>query len=454
MAIHEELPFGWSERLNDSGRYYYYNEKTKETTYERPLVNKTHKKRKRRADYAKFKIPLSDSWILVFLKSGKRFVHNIQTKQSLWIAPDNVQREIDSLDRDQLILLIAKARGLKLEEEREHEGKEEEEPNASSEVVQSLGTTIGDQSVTPMIHLKDDKVQGPELEEMQDEETWEPLEEPDEFEDDYSSSESGSLDNGSTNEQNLDFEEDELAELSEEQKLSTFHDMLNSHNIDPYKPWDSELNRVIDDSRYDVFDTNKQRSEAFDTWAKQKIAQMKQASAVALNNSVESSSQFATPISSFMSYLKSNFNKRLLYIEFKRKFRKDLQFSNSDLADKDKEKLYREFSNWMKKSDEERELALKELSSKIDWKDVLNEPIYYTVSPEVAEKVRGSTLKKFTPAQEGGIKKRQQEVEKQKQKRLQELRRERHLLQKENEKVVQATYDIDTKSSLRDHLMK
>lgn len=441
-------------------------------------------KRKRRTDYAKFKVPLDNPWFLVFLKSGKHFVHNCETKQSLWIAPQGVQEQIDRLDRDQLILLIAKSRGLKLDQDKKLHGKETEFYDTEDDLTntgfhETENKLSGVQSEAQELQSKDsDKQLGQNIAESSEslsqpqlktdalttnvnEQTsynnssWEPLEEPDDFEDEnspLSSSGSELADNESAFDYNLDISDDE-EQLSQEQKLAIFKEMLDSYNIDPYKPWESELNLVLDDARYDVFDTNKQRSEAFDLWAKQKIANMKQEELTMKAQQTDSQDdQFANPVSSFINYIKTNYNKRLLYIDFKRKHRKDSQFTDSELSDKDKEKLFRQFSTWMKKSEKDREIAFEQLALRVEWQDILDEPLYHTLSFDTVKNIHDSIRKNSATSQEQGIKKRQHEVEKQKQKQRQELRRERYHLQKENAKVEQATYNIDAKVSLRDHL--
>lgn len=435
------LPPGWSQHVAPTGHFYYYNSKTKESTYHRPEVEKSHK-RKRRGDYPKFKIPLTGPWVLVFLKSGRRFVHNLDTKESLWIPPPEIQAEIDALDKDQLILLIARARGLKLEEEKE-EKEEKEEEGKDGKKKQA--------AINPCEHME--QFLQPAHDEPVD---YKLLEEPDNFDE---SEESSNSDQPADLESDQEFEhdsplddlddlEDPYADISDQQRQTIFSQLLDAYDVNPYKTWESALHLVIDDPRYDVYDSSKQRSEAFDVWARIKIAQIRQAK----QTQPEASSSDA-PASLFIKFIQANYSKKLLYIDFKRKFRKQPEFSKSQLSDKDKEKLFREFSLWMKKSIQDREHALKDMATKKNWQDILEEPLYYTLPRDTAETIHNfTTAKQLTAAQEEGIKRRQQQVEEQKHKQRQELRREKYHLQKENEKVAHAIYDIDSRASLRDHL--
>ena len=40
-------------------------------------------------------------WVLVTTKQGRKFVHNTETKASLWKAPDDVQAAIDTMSPEE-----------------------------------------------------------------------------------------------------------------------------------------------------------------------------------------------------------------------------------------------------------------------------------------------------------------------------------------------------------------
>lgn len=57
----------------------------------------------------------------------------------------------------------------------------------------------------------------------------------------------------------------------------TFMQLLDDNYppLNPYSEWDLEYPKIIDDDRYGVYDTMRERKEAFDAWATQKIAWLK-----------------------------------------------------------------------------------------------------------------------------------------------------------------------------------
>lgn len=300
MAQNPDLPQGWSQHLAPSGHYYYYNASTQQSTYQIPKVeaqplpppsaplglpekpiglpdkpdvkpahtstgpkasethgnsNKRQKKNNRRPDRPKIKLNLEvEPWVLVFLRSGRRFVHNTETKQSLWKGPDNIQAAVDKVDTDELLTLIAKARGLKLKDEiKEKEEKEEKEAQKKIEAQQPEK-----QKVVIVDEAEDDEY-------YEDEEDLEPEEQ-----------EGGDV---SSPGEDMDWLNEDIPsedEAGEEVKLAGFRELLDSYDVNPYNEWDVELFKVVDDDRYSLLETTKDRKKEFDLWARDKIAAKKE----------------------------------------------------------------------------------------------------------------------------------------------------------------------------------
>ncbi|KAK9369712.1 hypothetical protein V1509DRAFT_618886 [Lipomyces kononenkoae] len=170
-ASRTPLPEGWTQHVAPSGYYYYFNKKTKESTYERPkssvppaqavasvksfepptdqLEKSTisprerhelptteqanwqaaytpgfqqhqqregpHRRRKsRRREEPRLLRPLSiEPWVLVVSNLGRPFVHNVRDKVSLWLPPPEVQVAISTIPNDELIMMVARCRGFK-----------------------------------------------------------------------------------------------------------------------------------------------------------------------------------------------------------------------------------------------------------------------------------------------------------------------------------------------------
>lgn len=92
--------------------------------------------------------------------------------------------------------------------------------------------------------------------------------------------------------------------------------------------------RIVDDPRYVLINTTKARKEVFTDWCRDRIAELK----------VEKEkAQKQDPKIPFWAFLKENASTKLYWPEFKRKFKKSPGLKDSKLADKDKEKMYREY---------------------------------------------------------------------------------------------------------------
>lgn len=353
----DSLPPGWTKHLAPSGHFYYYNANTQESTYAVPTIDKRRKKKFK--DRPRLKIPLTGNWVLVFCKSGRRFVHNTSTAKSFWIAPDEeVQDAVDRLDVNRVIELIARARGLKLEND-----------VPGTAIKQETNEQV-DKGETVIIGNKQVQI----VEESEEYEEDEENEEDEEQEKTVSESSDEEL-----NQEWL--QSDEEDELSPTEKSRVFFELFESANVDPYSTWSIELNKVLNDDRYEIYDNFKTREEAFDEWSKLKIAQLK---TKAVSIGPESSKD---PKDEFFTFLESTWSPKLFYIEFKRKYRKDPVFAKSKLGDRDKEKLYREFSSYMKKSEDERKRAFMDLI-KTGSSDALKDARFHVIPKELRDELQ------------------------------------------------------------------
>lgn len=298
------------------------------------------KKASARKDRPKLKVPLTDGWVLVFCRSGRRFYHNGNEKRSVWFPPtDDVQAVVAGIDKDTMLRLIAHARGLGAKQQKQKQGEPETLPEPEPEI----------QQPPPQRKII---IQ----EESEEEDESESEEDPAAAE---SSSEGEPID--------LDVLEDSDDELSPEEKETQFHSLLDSvPDINPYAPWDAIMNKVVEDDRYDVYDSGKQRQDSYDRWAKNKIAQMRTQKPTQTN---------IPPEQEFLEFVQSNFSSRLFYLEFKRRHRKQPAFKNS-LSDKERENLYRQFSSWMKKPSDQRIKAHQDLLNS-EKSNPLADPRYY-----------------------------------------------------------------------------
>lgn len=204
----------------------------------------------------------------MFLRSGRQFVHNPITGESLWTAPEPVQNIIDRVDTDKLILLVAQARGLKLKSDKKKKKSQEQE--------QEQPEPTDDQQENLQIKAEKPLVQNRQIiiEEAND------LEEGSEIEYENSDSDAEPLDLVSSPGEDLAWLDEDISASNEsehEDPSTTFAQLLDDNypSINPYSEWDLEYSKVINDDRYDVYDTMRERKDAFDAWAAKKIAWLK-----------------------------------------------------------------------------------------------------------------------------------------------------------------------------------
>ncbi|ODQ68324.1 hypothetical protein NADFUDRAFT_48971 [Nadsonia fulvescens var. elongata DSM 6958] len=450
--IQLQLPAGWTVHVSPlSGHYYYYNHQAKKSTYKLPQAKTLNKKSKARRGLAKeiqgkgasaedkafiptetvtkekekavkrhrdtprLALPLKQNqpWQLVFLTSGRRFFYNNGENKSLWVAPNaDVQKEVDEMDRDEMLILIAQARGLNLNDYKDvinrgsldldkenislKQNKTESDKilevhedlmrgradNGPSVIKKSNNETIiknikrrivivdeadEDQADDYTDHSSDSEKEQENIESMDlamQEELMALMDSDSDFEDNPQDSNVLIDDDSHTSvEEPINGYYDTVSAYAS--KKSRFFSMLTRHNVNPYSSWEFELNKVINDETYLEFDSTRERSELFNEWAKINIHKMRTAEdnssqpleASALhnqNNELDSENSgifYSTPHSKYLKFLQTNPKPKLFYIEYKRKFREDPEFMEfkSTIPDKEMEKLYRNFTRSIKK---------------------------------------------------------------------------------------------------------
>jgi len=130
-------------------------------------------------------------------------------------------------------------------------------------------------------------------------------------------------------------------ELTEEDSIALFKDLLNESGINPYSPWEKivEEGRLVDDTRYTALTTMKSRKETWDEWSREKIMQLRE---------LRAKEEKKDPRIPYLTFLQKHATPKLYWPEFKRKYKKESEMRDSSLADKDREKLYREYISRLK----------------------------------------------------------------------------------------------------------
>jgi len=282
---------------------------------------------------------------------GRNFVHNLETRASLWTAPKEVQDQIDVMppvDKEQERRKRAERRARKAAEKADKERVErervrrmmpakleegepsakkvrtEEEAGAADEVMKEAQTEEGN----------DDE--GEEAEEEEEEEEEEEQQQPQrnqaqEFtEEDIAWQLEAMADEYGLGEEDFD----EGDELAPEDSVALFRQLLDEYGISPYSTWDEALPKLVDDNRYTVLTTTKARKDVFTDWCKERAAQLREEKERAGK---------INPKIPFWAFLKEHSTSKLFWTEFKRKWKKEPVMKDTKLSDKEREKMYRDF---------------------------------------------------------------------------------------------------------------
>lgn len=295
-------------------------------------------------------IPGCEPWLLITTKLRRRFVHNPETGHSFWRFPSDVVKHVVELDRA------------------DREKKEQHERDGGDEVDETQNNNNeGQQSTTPSVKpipqeqtVKDTGPQddSDEYEEVEvtDEEYDEGLSkrrrteathdnEHVEFNEDdiaYQLTAMGQdygLDPGEYGVDHEDLEEGaEGHPLTEEDSNALFRDMLDDFHISPYTPWERviEEGRIIEDDRYTYLSTMKTRKEAWSSWSRDRMQQLKEQ---------RERQKKKDPRIPYFAFLQTHATPKLYWPEFRRKFRKEQEMRDAKVSDKDRERWYRDYIN-------------------------------------------------------------------------------------------------------------
>lgn len=321
---------------------------------DRPRPQPTDKPKSKEA------IPGCEPWILVYTKYGRRFAYNPVKNASYWRIPEKLNEGILELERAR----IRKEAGIEEEKEEEvvAEQKESEEAHvqeAATNAEEENNEDGGDQhdydsSEYEEVEVTDDEGDGdaagdqhaPKRQRTEDPaDADQPVEfsEADIMAQLQAMGEDYGLEQGEYDDGRMEEWPEGAAglELTEEDARALFKDLLNDYRINPYSPWDKliEEGKVIEDSRYTVLSTTRERKEVWEEWSREKIKELKEQRA---------KQEKKDPRIPYLAFLQEKATPKLYWPEFRRKYKREPAMKDMALPEKDKEKLYREHINRLK----------------------------------------------------------------------------------------------------------
>ncbi|KAI1610359.1 hypothetical protein EDD36DRAFT_443939 [Exophiala viscosa] len=448
VPVEEPLPPGWTEHKAPSGHTYYYNAETKQSTYTRPTIpsdeplqidygatepdqvmraslqvmeefqkNNTQgaghftggrsyhdhsRRRGNQGDRPKSKAAIPDCapWLLVKTKLGRRFVHNTETKQSLWKFPQDVMMAVIEMDR-----LEWEA---KKKVESEPETKKPEEVQTVTNAPQR--TTSPDHQPQPRhddydsdsyeeVEVTDDEGEEgepkrPRLDESppppsgpvelgEDDIAWQLAQ----MEEDYEQGE----DPAHQYDQGEDEDEEAGLPLTTTDNIALFRSLLDDSGISPYATFEKLIEdiHVVEDERYIALPNTTTRKEAFVAWSKDRINELQQR-----KKAVEQTQKPRDVKVEYLRFLHRHATPKLYWPEFKRKFKKESDMRDVTLQDKDREKLYRELVAKLKTGESDRRKELVTLLKSMDKGALTKDMAVEDLPDAVLRDVRFYTIEK------------------------------------------------------------
>ncbi|KAL4759350.1 FF domain protein [Aspergillus foveolatus] len=433
---------------------------------------------------SKHALPGCEPWVLVKTKLGRRFVHNTKTSESFWKFPTEVLKAVVEFDRLEREAKERRERGETAETEQattatgdaaKHrpesaaatEGGEESDEYEEVEVTDSEG----EDERSPSKRQRTDSVENQQPVEFTEDDIEYQL---------AAMGEEYGLDPGEYGEPGEEGWEEgaEGLPLTDEDAAALFRDLLDDYNINPFTTWEKiiEEGRIVEDTRYTVLPNMKSRREAFSTWSRDRIQEIKDR---------KEKQEKKDPRIKYLAFLQDHATPKLYWPEFKRKYRKEPEMRDSQLSDKDREKYYRDLVSRLKLPESTRKSDFSTLLKSVPLHDLnrssnlevlppalITDLRYIALSPKVRNPLIEAYISTLpaapevdvTPEQreelerkrverekrERALAERQKQVQEDEQRRKRELARSRHLLE-EGEAEVQEAMRFG-KSGLRSHL--
>ncbi|KAK5062544.1 hypothetical protein LTR84_004617 [Exophiala bonariae] len=431
------LPPGWVEHMAPTGHPYYYHAETQTSTYTRPtapseeplaidygatepdhvvrasmqVMDEFHRnnnpaepghftggrsyqdhsrRRGNQGDRPKSKtpIPSCQPWVLVKTQKGRRFVHNTETKQSLWKFPQDVMMAVIEMET-----LEWKAK--KAAEENNGGTQKSQPPEEGAQSGDQGGpqpnkdqTTIEeyDSDSYEEVEVTDDDVEErdhsaakrPRISQDDNNNTTPPPTGPVEFNEDDIAWQLAQMEGNYSDQYDEDGERDMNPEVDEgipltaTDNIALFRSLLDDSGVSPYSVFEKVIEdmSIVEDSRYTALPNTSSRKEAFAQWSKDRIAMKKQQEQEQATLESQQSSTSASTLAAkdpkiqYLRLLHRHATPKLYWPEFKRKYKRESAMTmkaTTSFPEKDREKLYREYISKLKLSDSERRKLLVEI---------------------------------------------------------------------------------------------
>ena len=350
---------------------------------------------------SKIAIPGCDPWILVYTKYGRRFAYNPAKNASYWRIPEKLMPGIIELDQARI---RQKAEGKEPEQQQPQQQKggssgDAAGPAEATAEAQDEAAHDYDSSEYEEVEVTDDEdaddadrdEDGTARKRQRTEEPFPGDDGPAEFTEADIAAQLAAM--GADYADDMDMGEggegweegDEGLPLSDEDARELFKDLLNDFNINPYSPWEKliEEGKVFDDARYTVLTTTRARKEVWEEWSRAKIHEVQERRA---------KEEKKDPRIPYLALLQDKATPKLYWPEFRRKYKKEDAMRDAKLADKDREKWYREHINRLKLPQSTLKSDLKKLLEAVPLSALNSKSSVSLLPPQVLADIRFISL--------------------------------------------------------------
>ncbi|KAG0171668.1 hypothetical protein DFQ28_000472 [Apophysomyces sp. BC1034] len=334
---------GWTEYRAPGGQVYWYNTHTGQSSWQRPVMppvphapapvvaaQPSQVKQKKQ----RIKVE-GTSWMIVKTEDGTEFYYDKSTKQSVWEMPKELEEALES----------QKKRKLEEDEEESVEAKRQkanEGEEATEMTEEDIMWQLQNMDPEEMAELGLNTSALPEGEV--------PSKEP-EPTTTKAATVPGTEELSNVTPVSAVQQPPIVAEnqLSEEERVEQFTQMLSEKDISPYGTWEKELPKMICDERYTLVQSHSKRKSLFNNYCRVLVQQLK-----------ASKPKTKSPEEAYASLLADEANAGMYWEDFRRKVKNDARFKG--LRDsRHREAMFKDYIKQIRKGRGKTEDAYMEL---------------------------------------------------------------------------------------------
>ncbi|CAN4090396.1 unnamed protein product [Withania somnifera] len=364
-ASTSEQPETWTAHRTEAGAIYYYNSLTGESTYEKPagFRGEPGKVAAQPTPVSWEKLAGTD-WALVATNDGQKYYYNTKTKLSSWQVPSEVTELKKKNDADALLAQSPSTPNVNESTEKGSTPISLTIPAVStggrdattlrpsivpgSSALDLVKKKLMDSGAPPAVSSPAPASSGVISSEVNGSKALESTTRAPQKENSKEKSKEAN-DNGNLSESSSDSEDDESVPTKED-CLIQFKEMLKERRVAPFSKWEKELPKIVFDPRFKAIPSYSARKALFEHYVKTRADEERREKRAALKAAVEGFKQL-------LEEAKEDINEDTDYHSFKKKWGHDPRFESLDR--KEREVLLNERVLQLRKAAQEKAHAVR-----------------------------------------------------------------------------------------------